>query len=297
MKSLGIIFCFIFSAFLAQAQNQATIITISQACIGGSIDLSYDANQSPLNGYDVFTGVGLINGSVTPVTMYNTGTYWVMDFGAGGVYYYNTSTSTVPPVTGWLPVDVNNNGNAQDDCNGTNPIMVSLVNYLGLESYEWSADRIGNESVLLRYAIMDLDVSKIEIEKSSDLDNWVVIHTEESNLENSFLDESAANIQNFYRMKVYDGNGSSYSEILRVERSQNKELLVYPNPAHDRIFVSSEIAENAELSIYSSIGTLLDQVQIQDNAGMDISTLPAGMYLLRIKTQGGTEQSTIFQKN
>lgn len=59
---------------------------------------------------------------------------------------------------------------------------------------------------------------------------------------------------------------------------------LYPNPATERLFMSDAPAR-AKLQLYAANGALALQADVQD---MDISTLPAGLYLARITAQDGT---------
>jgi hypothetical protein len=59
-------------------------------------------------------------------------------------------------------------------------------------------------------------------------------------------------------------------------------LLTYPNPTKEELFVQSKI--NGEIKIYSVLGVLmLQEEKTTANHRMDVSKLPAGMYILRLK--------------
>lgn len=60
---------------------------------------------------------------------------------------------------------------------------------------------------------------------------------------------------------------------------------LYPNPATDKITISTEILlNNAEVYIYTISGSLVSVTIIGSNMEVDISDLPRGSYLLKIKT-------------
>jgi hypothetical protein len=59
---------------------------------------------------------------------------------------------------------------------------------------------------------------------------------------------------------------------------------VYPNPASQFIVVYNYSMENTRTaSLYNMNGTLVQQKQLQQSASrMDVSNLPAGLYILKI---------------
>ena len=67
--------------------------------------------------------------------------------------------------------------------------------------------------------------------------------------------------------------------------------LLYPNPVHDRLYIRSETGENAEIHIANTNGQVC--IVSEANAtveGIDVSALPAGLYLLTL--DNGTETVT-----
>ncbi len=66
------------------------------------------------------------------------------------------------------------------------------------------------------------------------------------------------------------------------ENYASNNLLTYPNPTKEELFVQSKI--NGEIKIYSVLGVLmLQEEKTTVNHRMDVSKLPAGMYILRLK--------------
>ena len=71
------------------------------------------------------------------------------------------------------------------------------------------------------------------------------------------------------------------------EVAEAHEISVYPNPASDQLILSMESSPGkmVNLSVFDVLGRMILTQNIPDPAGMttlDISTLPAGNYLLRI---------------
>ncbi len=294
MKALFLSLTILFSTFLAQAQNSNLIVTISQACIGAPIDLSYSATQSPINGYDVFTGSGTILGNPnTAVTLYFTGSHWVMDFGAGGIYYYNTSTSSTPPTSGWMPVDVDGNGNALDDCEGSNPLVVTQTLSLNLDQMPWSIRRMDDGHVQLNYEPDNVDVSKIHIQRSTDLLEWETLQIGLTKT-GALLDTTAGPQKLYYRMAKEYTDGFHYSQIRFVAEMNIDPGALYPNPAGERINLRHAERYTA-WGVYTALGQLLLKGSNIDTH-IDISTLDPGMYLLRVYAENGRYETLRFQK-
>jgi hypothetical protein len=95
----------------------------------------------------------------------------------------------------------------------------------------------------------------------------------------------------YYRLTLIDKDGSfSYSEILIIRQgpAEKGAMLVYPQPANDRITVSASAQKTQMISLelYNLTGSKIKVVQVQLNQGInvfDISNLQilsSGIYLL-----------------
>ena len=110
----------------------------------------------------------------------------------------------------------------------------------------------------------------------------------------------------YYRLRMVDLDGSySYSKVIVVEvdmelREQEIGLLVYPNPVIDEITVEMSVERRSQFEggIYDAIGKLIQDIDIQTldagktNLRVDVSNLPVGTYLLRIKI----DNDVIFER-
>jgi phage shock protein E len=74
--------------------------------------------------------------------------------------------------------------------------------------------------------------------------------------------------------------------IQRVNATEMEEISVYPNPASGKLYfknIHSAISE--EISIINITGKVaLKETNVWDNNGIDVSALPNGIYIVRIKT-------------
>ncbi len=78
-----------------------------------------------------------------------------------------------------------------------------------------------------------------------------------------------------------------YSQVLvgMDDYSASKILTIYPNPVKDKFIIeSSDLTENANLSIFNSNGSKVMERQIPEiNTEIDVSMLPVGLYFLKLE--------------
>ncbi|HTD92991.1 MAG TPA: T9SS type A sorting domain-containing protein [Chitinophagaceae bacterium] len=110
----------------------------------------------------------------------------------------------------------------------------------------------------------------------------------------SSLDKSLQNGTTYYRLKMVDNDGHfTYSKTIQVQynkASGTLSLLLYPNPASDKIQVSYPASQDGSLMIFSSGGTLLKRVMLNSNTtqtSLAVNTLAKGFY--RLVWQGRDE--------
>jgi len=75
---------------------------------------------------------------------------------------------------------------------------------------------------------------------------------------------------------------------------ENVNFDVYPNPASDNIFVSTDAAVST-IEIVDLLGNILvSQNATKPNQSIDVSNLPAGVYSLRVTTNKGNLKTKPF---
>ena len=90
---------------------------------------------------------------------------------------------------------------------------------------------------------------------------------------------------------------SPYSTVYYVDKPATYEFAAYPNPNQGVLFI--EIAyetENAQLYLFDLKGKLIDAAEIKNSSrrmDWDISHLPAGTYVLRLISDGVSQEKTI----
>lgn len=102
-----------------------------------------------------------------------------------------------------------------------------------------------------------------------------------------FEDEFPLEGTTHYRLRQVDFNGSTtFSSVVSVERAFSS-ITAFPNPASDRVFVRG--ANQSSAVVLDLNGRQVKQVAQVTDDGIDVSTLRAGTYLLRVTTATGTE--------
>lgn len=84
-----------------------------------------------------------------------------------------------------------------------------------------------------------------------------------------------------YRARLDNFIVESADDIVK----QSKELVLFPNPAYDKIFINDIIEnnKNSRLILYNSLGEFLGEYSIENlKCGLDISTLIKGLYFIKI---------------
>jgi len=104
-----------------------------------------------------------------------------------------------------------------------------------------------------------------------------------------FVDAQPKIGTNFYRLQQVDTDGAfHYSDILAVAFDPKNEILkVYPSPVTNVLMIQSNTSMQ-QLQVLDSRGRVVVETTGQV-AQVDVSTLPKGLYLLRIKTAKGQQ--------
>ena len=99
-------------------------------------------------------------------------------------------------------------------------------------------------------------------------------------------DEIMANGNVYYYLRQIDLDGAVTDyDVKSVRFEKESSITAYPNPANDRLYIESEDTENAMVTIYSSMGTMVMQRQAALPADVDVSDIPMGVYTLVIESE------------
>jgi GH25 family lysozyme M1 (1,4-beta-N-acetylmuramidase) len=107
-------------------------------------------------------------------------------------------------------------------------------------------------------------------------------------------------------LNVFNGNQTAFDQLTGcstgiTELNAGPDFNLFPNPANDKITIehmSFNTNENEHISIYNLQGQLLQMVSVpqQQKAEVDISSLPAGLYLLKLDTRSGSGVKKFFKQ-
>lgn len=102
-----------------------------------------------------------------------------------------------------------------------------------------------------------------------------------------------AGAEGYYRVVLYDDYCNNPSEWLLITGLDPEgHRLIYPNPASDRLYFSVSGVEN--LSFKDSIGRSYDVTWDSAESWVDVSTLPAGLYVLLLRSGNQVLKSRIW---
>ena len=195
----------------------------------------------------------------------------------------------------------------------SNIVTIEVVSCLVVATFTAEQVRIGDDEVVRLSWITSNDEpnSKYNIERSTDGANYEVIGELDSynngkdlNLYD-YMDMHPAKGMNHYRIKIIDAMGTySFTEVATVEmapQSSASNFEIFPNPVKNTLTLESfiEIDSEVDIEVISTSGKKFNQFKLQSstymNEPLDINTLPAGTYYLRI-THGESVDLVKFTK-
>ena len=88
--------------------------------------------------------------------------------------------------------------------------------------------------------------------------------------------------------------------ITDIANISNEDIMLYPNPANDRVIIDLQrlnSVQKSNISIYNIQGqTILQQILQQEKTGIDISGLSKGIYILKVCNGDRTEVKKFVKK-
>ena len=90
----------------------------------------------------------------------------------------------------------------------------------------------------------------------------------------------------YYRLQEisYDGHGE-YSKIVSVNFARHSDIEIYPNPASDQLFWNN-VNEDLSYKMMNVHGQVTSTGLVnKSNKALDVSTLPGGLYYIKIYNQ------------
>ncbi|MCU0431031.1 MAG: T9SS type A sorting domain-containing protein [Cytophagaceae bacterium] len=187
----------------------------------------------------------------------------------------------------------NNSGSATRAGSGTGPDGGGINNGVGtplpLSIKEFTVVRYNGMNHIEWVVSAEENIDYYELLKSEDGMHWTVVtkkFAENRNTEVLYaVNDPTMSTKVYYKVLVHEKNGTSlYSQTIFItSKGKVGDVVVFPNPAKDRINISSG-EEIQSVKIYTTFGnSVLEFGQNTDQ--IDISSLSHGYYILMITTQ------------
>ena len=182
--------------------------------------------------------------------------------------------------------------------NDNNPLPVHFI------SFNSSCEK---DKVLLTWkTAQEQNSSHFEIERSVDGRGWIVIGNVpaavNSTIEKNYSFTDNNSLQNYYyRIAEHDLNGRvQYSNILRTSCYNADVFRVWPNPAHEMVFINitSSGESQAVIKVFDSKGALVKEqkstlLQGNNQVSINMRSLADGIYSLSVEWNNGQMKKTV----
>jgi Secretion system C-terminal sorting domain len=258
------------------------IYTVSGGGPSGSVPLVYQGAMSN-NKFWAVTGLAVNISGMAPGSYTVTTTYVIMGrFGGVGCFSGSNPFTTSPLGVPSAPMIIGFTISA--------PLAVSLTRF--------DATRNQNSVDLTWTTAQENNHDRFVIERAGANMQWAEIAqivNAESNRATTkkytYADTRALNTTSHYRLRMVAADGSvEYSKVIVMARKRGTEVLVFPNPAQNELYVQADT--ESQIAIFNTLGNqVFEQNNVTDQT-ISISDLTAGMYLLVIKNNAGEVIST-----
>ncbi|MFP8893363.1 T9SS type A sorting domain-containing protein [Chryseobacterium sp. EZn1] len=217
-------------------------------------------NEGTLNGITALGGPGLVQ-------LFDFNNDHHPDILLGG---FDWSASDLPSLT-----KVFKNNAAEANAKPTAPTQLNLTKNGNRFNFTWSgASDDKTPMSALRY-----EISVGTTQGAHDIAKYVVT-TPSWFLE---LDQAVQNVywsvKSIDAAKVYS-DASAQSVLRTAEIKSEKQLVIYPNPVSDKVYIKGE--KVSEVEMYSMDGRKLN-ISINGDQSIDVAHLPKGIYVLKLK--------------
>ncbi|WP_025764591.1 T9SS type A sorting domain-containing protein [Dyadobacter tibetensis] len=140
--------------------------------------------------------------------------------------------------------------------------------------------------------------SHFEIERSADGKQFETMKEVRFHGEHlySIMDGNPLTGNNYYRLKMVDLDGSfAYSRTQVIKVNGNISLKIFPNPVADRLSVQATDSIIVKLIVLDKSGKVV--AASNESAGINVSQLPSGMYILQATMDNNSVQHKKFIVN
>jgi hypothetical protein len=192
-------------------------------------------------------------------------------------------TYTIRDKTGQL----SNIANVKIDIS-TDPLPVRLA-YFDVNKHE-------SQAILTWATSEETNSDYFDIERSTDLKDWLKIGNEKAALESqgehryNFTDSLPQSGMNYYRLKMVDTDGSfTVSRARSVHFPEFSWAEVYPNPVDDMLYIFIRNRKVKNVRLISNTGLVrLSQPVVSSSLTVSMKSYPIGVYYIHFEQQDGT---------
>ncbi|RYD98801.1 MAG: T9SS type A sorting domain-containing protein [Sphingobacteriales bacterium] len=170
-----------------------------------------------------------------------------------------------------------------------------------IDLYSFTADLV-NRNVLLKWACEKTELlSRIEIERSNNNTQWLVIGIQQPNDtgDYAFLDYMPPFGANFYRTKLLSTDGDFvYSDVRQVFIPGDKdEVRIYPNPTQRELTIEMPYNAGMFIQLMGKSGKVLKSLNTKEHyIKLDLGAFASGVYMLRLTDRNGSSKSYRINK-
>ncbi len=225
----------------------------------------------------------------------------LLSYSDNAIRMWKTGASFIRPKWG-IYRSLNNVADLRNEEVFFNNFSIDEIITTPVEFLNFEASVVQKNKVELKWkTASEFNNDYFEIQKSTDGIRWFELkkikgagHSNET-ISYQFLDEQPYN-KTYYKIKQIDFDGThSFSEIKMIVLKGKEPIIIYPNPARDKIIVNQKISEFYSIKIFNTTGEEIENYNILQNEQnkeiqIDISSLESGIYYLK----SGEEISKFF---
>ncbi len=181
-------------------------------------------------------------------------------------------------------------------------LPVELLAFSGIEEEKYNrliwetASEINSSHFEIEKSETNIDFKRINIVKAKEFSNTITTYQ---------YDDPELTPLSYYRLKMVDLDGSyKYSNTISLKRELiNGFTRIYPNPTQGQITVHANIPKDTEgiIEVYNIVGKLFKSENINSDfqgivqKNIDLSNLPKGSYILRLKNMNDVKSITVIK--
>ena len=147
-----------------------------------------------------------------------------------------------------------------------------------------------NTAILQWQTAQEHNSKGFELQQSTDAGNFTKLAfiASNNNRNGNSYSYPVTNTKNgnyYFRLKQIDQDGSfAYSKIVTVKvNCNNNKITIQPNPVKKELTIQGAVIDkNTVIRIYDSKGAVVQTIKNSVNNAVNVSQLPAGMYMLQI---------------